>query len=529
MELVVQRLNVLVVEDNDGDARLLQEALREAAPTPVTMSRTTSLKAARDYLAVQTPDAILLDLHLPDSQGLDTLRRLAQETPRTPIIVLTGLNDESVAAQALREGAQDYLLKGELETRLLLRAIRYAMERKENAVVLRDVQEQLLQAQRMEAVGRLAGGIAHDFNNLLTVIQGYARLLLDTLPAHNATRHDISAIAQAADRAARLTQQLLAYSRKQVLQMRVLDLDVVVKGMAQLLQRTLTETITLSVSAAPDLGQVEADASQIEQVVVNLAVNARDAMPAGGRLMIACENIVIDSAWVKRHPEVQPGAYVQLAVTDTGVGMPPTVAQHVFDPFFTTKPFGQGTGLGLSTVYGIVKQHRGHIWVYSEPGHGTTFKIALPRADRPARSSDAGAPAPAAPARGTETLLLVEDETDILNMLLTYLKGLGYRVLAAPTAQQAMQLMDTHHKVIALIVCDVVLPDLSGPELYEGLRAINPDLRILFMSAYPGDAILQRGLIAADTPFIGKPFTPEALSRRIRDVLDAQQPVVPAG
>ncbi len=512
-------LGVLVIEDNDGDARLIHEALRDLPATPITLHRAITLQAGLEFLGRNLPDAVLVDLNLPDSQGLDTLRKVCALAPHTPVIVLTGLNDESMAVTALREGAQDYLSKGELDARLLLRAIRYAMERKENEALLRDVQSRLVQAQRMEAVGRLAGGIAHDFNNLLTVIQGYARLLQDSQPPESDTHRDLAAIATAADRAASLTQQLLAYSRKQVMQLRVIDLGSLVQTIEPQLRHTLRDNITLTITLAPDLGQVEADPGQIEQVVSNLTANARDAMPAGGSVMIACANVTVSDDWASRHPELRSGEYVQFSVTDTGIGMPASVVQHVFDPFFTTKPFGQGTGLGLATVYGIVKQHHGHIWVYSEPGQGTTMTVVLPRVNQAITL----APEPTAPAtRGSETLLLVEDDPETLTMLRISLKNLGYTVLTAQTAHAALQLMRHHENTVSLLVSDIVLPDLSGPELYEGLRGGRPDLKALFMSAYPGEAILQRGMITSGTPFISKPFTAAALAQRIRDVLGNQ-------
>ena len=516
-------LRVLVIEDNDGDARLLQEALRAGSATAVELERARTLTEGLARLDGPPPDAVLLDLNLPDSQGMETLRRVCTRAPRTPVIVLTGLHDESAAIEALRQGAQDYLLKSELDERLLPRAIRYARERKETEVLLRDMQDQLLQSQRMESVGRLAGGIAHDFNNMMTVIQGYARMMLETLPNDSVHRNDVEAIATAADRAVTLTRQLLAYSRKQVMQLRVINAGELLHAIEDTLRRLLRPDMILTLTSPPDLGQVEADPSQIEQVILNLAANARDAMPKGGNLTISCSNITLDAPWAQRHFALRPGEYVQIAVTDTGAGMTDDIAQKIFDPFFTTKPFGEGTGLGLATVYGIIRQHNGHVWVYSEPGHGTTMKVVLPRLNR-GMSSRASAAAPQATSAGSETLLLVEDEPEILTMLGKSLQGLGYTVLTAGNGRAALTLMQQHSHAVSLLITDIVLPDLAGPELAEGLRGIQPTLHVLFMSAYPGDAVVARGLIAPDAPFICKPFTPEALARRVRDVLSAGPP-----
>ncbi len=515
------RVRVLVVEDNDGDARLIAEALRDARAPAVDLDRRTSLAACTDYLQSFAPDAILLDLHLPDGDGLPLLCAVNRLAPHTPVLILTGqVDDGATASLALREGAQDFLLKDEFDTPILMRAIRYAMERKENESRLRDVQEQLLQAQRMEAIGRLAGGIAHDFNNLLTIVQGYARLMQETTPADHPHTQDLNAIIAAADRATTLTKQLLAYSRKQVMQMRVVDLATIVQSMEDLLRRTLGEDVTLLFRRDETPGLVEIDPRQFEQVILNLAVNSRDAMPRGGQLRLECRAVTLAEPDVRQHPEVRPGDYIRLEVADTGTGMEESVLNHIFDPFFTTKPFGKGTGLGLSIVYGIVKQSRGHVWAESKPDHGTSIFILLPRVDRITVSPSIPNNSPVT--GGHESILLVEDEQEILDLLRTSLERLGYHIRVARSGREAMRLMNAATDSPDLAIMDIVLPDLSGPELFEGLRAVKPDLLALFMSAYQGDTITARGILPPDSLFISKPFTPDDLARRIRDALDHQ-------
>ncbi|HEX4633868.1 MAG TPA: response regulator [Gemmatimonadales bacterium] len=383
----------------------------------------------------------------------------------------------------------------------------------------RSLELQLLQAQKMEAVGRLAGGVAHDFNNVLTGILGYAGLLLEGLPTLSPLRPDIEEIKKAADRAAGLTRQLLAFSRRQTLEMRVLDLTTLVADMDKLLRRILGEDIDVVTTLAPGLGPVRADASQLEQVLVNLAVNSRDAMPEGGKLTIETRDVELDNSYVRGHAPVEPGRYVMLAVTDTGTGMSAETVSHVFEPFFTTKEAGKGTGLGLATVYGIVKQCGGYVWCYSEPGQGTTFKVYLPRVDAPVD------PAPtrtARPAQGWETILLVEDEAPLRKLARRVLERYGYTVLEAGTADEAAGLAGAHPGPIHLLLTDVVLPGVSGRRLADDLLLRRSETRALFMSGYTEDAIVHRGVLAANTAFLHKPFTAEGLVQKVRSVLDAR-------
>jgi signal transduction histidine kinase/DNA-binding response OmpR family regulator len=383
------------------------------------------------------------------------------------------------------------------------------IERRRNAEALERAEEQLRQSQKMEAVGRLAGGIAHDFNNLLTVIGGHAQLLLEELPPDTAARREVETIANAADRAATLTAGLLAFSRKQVVHPRVMALDQLLRSMSGLLRRMLGENITVSVRSASDVGHVHVDPGQMEQVVMNLAVNARDAMPQGGRLTLSLENVTLEAAPGETVP---PGAYVLLAVSDTGVGMTAETRARAFEPFYTTKPAGKGTGLGLSTVYGIVTQSRGDIRIESEPGHGTTFRIYLPRVDGPAE------PTPVTDATslpvGTETVLLVEDEEAVRRLAATALRRLGYTVLEAADAARALAIFEEQRGAVDLVVTDVVMPGMSGPALAERLRGIQPAVRVLFVSGYAEEA-------PEGPAFLAKPYTGASLAQRVRALLDA--------
>jgi len=390
-------------------------------------------------------------------------------------------------------------------------------------VVVRDIterrrlEEQLRQAQKMEAIGRLAGGIAHDFNNLLTAINGYADLLLNTLNANDPARHEVEAILKAGRRAARLTQQLLAFSRKQVLEMRVLNPSTLLDDLARMLRRIIGEDIELVVVPDPNAGNVRVDPAQMEQVIVNLAVNARDAMPQGGRLTLEVTNVELDSSYTQEHAEVLPGPYVCLTVTDTGTGISPQIRSHLFEPFFTTKE--SGTGLGLATIYGIVKQLEGHIEVYSEVGRGTSFKIYLPRVDEPAATIESSS-SPVAWPRGTETLLVVEDNDMVRNLAVRILIAQGYEVLEAARADAALQMAQRYKGRIHLLLTDVVMPQISGRALMKQMRQLRPEMRVLYMSGYTDNVIAQHGVLEPGTPFIQKPFTPQALTQKVRTVLD---------
>ena len=379
----------------------------------------------------------------------------------------------------------------------------------------------LRQSQRLESVGRLAGGVAHDFNNLLTAIFGYADLLAEELPADSPGREDVQEIRTAATRAAELTHQLLAFSRQQVLQPVVLNLNDVVENLDKMLTRLIGADVELEAHLAPDLGNVRADVGQLEQVIVNLAVNARDAMPAGGRLTVETANADLGEGYAEAHRPVVPGRYIMLAVSDTGTGMDAVTKSRLFEPFFTTKVPGKGTGLGLATVYGIVKQSGGYIWVYSELDHGTTFKVYLPLVEAPAETVRAPVATTGSPG-GTETVLLAEDDEMLRPLARELLAKLGYRVLEAPDAATALATARAHPGEIHLLISDVVMPGENGVQLARQLMADRPRLRVLYISGYTDEAVVRHGLLAPGLNFLQKPFTPDVLARKVRDVLDAQ-------
>jgi len=388
------------------------------------------------------------------------------------------------------------------------------------------LQEQLRQSQKMEAIGRLAGGIAHDFNNLLTVIKGYSQLSLVEIKEGDPLKLNIEEIRRAADRAADLTRQLLAFSRRQIMEMKVLDLNDLLKNLDKMLRRVIGEDIELVTLLAEDLGRVKTDPGQTEQVVMNLSVNARDAMPEGGKLTIETANVDLDDAYARNHVAVTPGRFVMISVSDTGVGMTPEVRDRVFEPFFTAKEKGKGTGLGLSTVYGIVKQSSGNIWVYSEPGKGTTFKIYLPRVDEPLEKLGERVGVKEIP-RGTETILVVEDEEEVRKLAVRILERQGYKVLEASQGLDAFIIAEEYEDLIHLLVTDVVMPKISGRELGERMASIRPEIKVLYMSGYTDNAIVHHGVLGEGIKFIQKPFTVEGLARKVREVLDKDlKPVV---
>jgi two-component system cell cycle sensor histidine kinase/response regulator CckA len=760
-------ISVLLVEDNPGDARLLREAVKDAEGIRIHLTHDATLQKGLLRVGRERFDVIMLDLSLPDADGIETLLRMHAQAPTVPIVVLTGLDDEALAVRAVREGAQDYLVKGQVTSQLLVRAMRYATERKravddlqrseeyfrsliENALdiitvldddgtiryaspsmervlgfsagtltgenmltklhpedqcmlqqklqfgrqnagvaqsfefrirhsdgewrvleaigkrfhatspvngfvlnsrdvternraeetlrnvneTLREVnetlravietsplaiysldpsgnvknwnpaaerilgysaeevlnrplpnmysengypldlnaspggellpayegpcrrkdgltaevsvwntpltdasgsatgmlaivadnterkklEEQFRQSQKMEAVGRLAGGVAHDFNNLLTVITGYCQMLLDRLEPSDPLSADMSQVLKAADRATTLTKQLLAFSRQQIVQPKVVDLNTLITDMDHILKRLVGEDIDLHFTPSPSPVKVKVDPGQLEQVVVNLVVNARDAMPRGGRLTIATRHASIGPDAERPHSDLNPGAYAVLSVTDSGSGMDARIKTHLFEPFFTTKEKGRGTGLGLSTSYGIVKQNQGEIVVDSEPGRGSLFRIYLPAVQDPV---DAGRVQPAVreTPRGTETVLVVEDEDGVRKVLIEMLKHQGYNVLTANCGHSAVDLYRDFQEPIHLLITDVVMPKMSGRELADHLRHLRPGMRVLFVSGYTDSAIVHHGVLDPGTHFLQKPFTPDALAEKVRQVL----------
>lgn len=386
----------------------------------------------------------------------------------------------------------------------------------------KQLEERLRQGQKMEAVGQLAGGIAHDFNNLLTVISGYCQLLISRNAIEENYRYMVNEVTRAVERSASLTRQLLAFSRRQVLEPRVLSLNSLVTDLEKMLRRLIGEDVSLTTALAPALPNVFVDPGQVEQVVMNLVVNARDAMPRGGQLTIGTSVVELDDSFTHLHPDSRGGRFVLLSVSDNGEGMPPDVMARIFEPFFTTKGPGKGTGLGLATVYGIVQQSNGFIGVYSEPGIGTTFKVYLPLADSPG-STPVLSTGPAGEPRGLETILLVEDEDAVRRLTLEILSGLGYNVLTAANGAEAIDAGTSYSGAIHLLLTDIVMPGFSGRELAEWIVSARPGTRVLFMSGYTDDDVIRHGVLSHETQFLGKPFTPSTLARKVREALDVPE------
>jgi PAS domain S-box-containing protein len=409
------------------------------------------------------------------------------------------------------------IYRGEIVSLVYLRDITERKRTEEEKVIL---QEQLRQSQKMEAIGQLAGGIAHDFNNLLTVIKGYCQFSLPELKKDDPLRENILEIDSAADRAANLTRQILAFSRRQVMEMQVLDVNTLLRDLDKMLRRVIGEDIELVTLLAADLGRIKTDPGQIEQVVMNLAVNARDAMPNGGKLTIETANVELDQAYARSHISVVAGRYVMFSVSDTGVGMTPNVRDRIFEPFFTTKEKGKGTGLGLSTVYGIVKQSDGNIWVYSEPGHGTTFKIYLPRVDEPLEEARKGMVKDGLPL-GKETILLVEDEQEVRRLTAKILEKQGYEVLEASNGDEAFAIGAKWKNPIHLLLTDVIMPGMSGCQLVDQFSTVYQDIKVLYMSGYTDSAIVHHGVLEEGSNYLQKPFTPNTLACKVRQVLDS--------
>jgi two-component system cell cycle sensor histidine kinase/response regulator CckA len=621
-----ESLRVLVVDDDAQMLRTITDILRaHGYATTSAPSGTEALRLAAD---AENPHAIaLVDLSLPDIDGIDLVSRLRALSDLTEVVILTGNASVDSAVRAMREESYDYLIKpvqpdhllatlgragersqrrraeaGRQESEDRLRRIfdhvsdalfiaddtghivdanpaacaltglsleemrevsletvlpesangtgtqrslssdtgQAANAARQNRVLqidsaafapgvlvytVRDLtnqsrlEEQLAQSQKMDAVGQLAGGVAHDFNNLLTVIMSYSTLLLSDFEENDPRREDVQEISNAATRAAGLTSQLLAFSRKQLMEPRVISVNTVVSGIEKLLRRLLGEDVELATTLEPELYLINADPGQLEQVLINLAVNARDAMPDGGRLHITTSNTELSTDHSDRRLSAAPGKYVMVAVSDTGTGMTREVQQRVFEPFFTTKVQGKGTGLGLSTVYGIVKQSGGDVWIYSEPGVGTTFKVYFPRVAEGEEAAPVREDAHAATG-GNETVLIVEDDASLRALSARILEGKGYTVLLARNGLEALAIAGGHDGIIDLVASDVVMPKMNGRPLVEKLLESRKGMSVLFMSGYTDDEVMRRGVIDGRTAFLQKPFTPAQFAKKVRDVLD---------
>ena len=494
-------LRALIVEDSPNDAELLIHALTGGG-YDLTCERVETADDMRAALAREPWDIVLSDYSLPTFSGPDALRITQAMECDVPFIIVSGTIGEETAVSALKAGAHDFLVKGRLARLVpaIERELRDAGSRRER----KQLEEQLNHAQKMEAIGELAGSVAHDFNNVLTAILGFCELALGGVAISAPERPDLIEIQKAGERAASLTRQLLAFSRRQVIQAKVHDLNALVAGVEPMLRRLLFENIDLNVALSPHIGLIKIDATQLEQILVNLVVNARDAMPRGGTLTIETSNPAQDDR-------------VVLSVSDTGAGMNEAIRARIFQPFFTTKGVG-GTGLGLATVQRIVTQCGGVIEVTSEPGRGTTFGIGFPRT-----TEGALAPEPtmsAGESKGSETVLVAEDDAAVRLLARLSLQRSGYQVLEAGNSQEALAIAQEYRSRIHLLLSDVIMPESAGAPLIDRLRSSRPDLRVLYMSGYNDDAIIHHGVLDEGIAFLPKPFTPHALAQKVREVLD---------
>ena len=617
MGIDVNSLGVLLVEDNPGDADLVREWLDQENVYRFTLTPVTTLHEAQFSLRSSIYDAVLLDLSLPDSQGIETLSSLRESCETVPILVFSGSSSDENRLAAYRAGAQDFIPKSEGVGQLLARAILYAVERyrtqsqqhylervmaanpdavlvvdgggtvqfvndsavalfgrtrndlvgvplafdlgvaglKEveivrgnetrtgevrvanvewqrdpaSLVIIRDrtdfkrIEAQLRQAQKMEAIGRLAGGIAHDFNNLLTVINGYVEVLSESTSLAPDELEMLECVQQAGVRAAGLTSQLLAFGRRSIVATTDVDLRDTISRLETFLRRIIGEDIELHVSLSVNTGCVLADQTQIEQIIMNLAVNARDAMKPGGILSIETDRIHIDDEYVKNWQdleELKHGSYARISISDTGAGMDSDTIAKIFEPFFTTKEFGKGTGLGLATVYGIVKQMEGDITCYSEVGMGTRFTVYLPTKLGEGVNLPESAKIDIGSCHGTETILLVEDDDVVRQFIVRSLHKLGYEVLEATDGTEALEIASRYERTIQLLLADIVMPKLGGADLASRLIQYHPEARVLYISGYTDDAIIRHGIFSSRVNFLQKPFTPTVLAAKLRQILE---------
>ena len=520
-------LRLLHLEDDPVDAELITTTLIEGN-IPCQSQLVDTRQAFVAALKEGRMDLILADYSIPGFDGMTALTLARQHCPDVPFLFVSATIGEELAIDAMHQGATDYVLKQRLgrlvpSVQRALRELDDRAERKRAEEALRQSEKQFRQSQKMEAVGRLAGGIAHDFNNLLTVIVGYSQVLSTELGPQHPLRGKVDETLRAGERAAMLIRQLLTFSRKQSLDPKILSLNTAVTSLESLLRRLIGEDIQLVSKLVSTNGRLRADQAQLEQVLVNLIVNARDAMPKGGMLTIETAQVELTRSPVYHITPLLPGPYVRLSVGDTGCGMDRQTQSHIFEPFFTTKGEGKGSGLGLSTVFGIVTQCGGAIDVTSRVGHGTRFDLYFPSIE-----SDILTTAPpqflGQPQRGTETILLVEDEPSVRMLVRDELRKLGYRVIEAKNGVEACLLATQQAGSLQLLLTDVVMPGMGGRELAQHLSVIKPDLRILFISGYMDDVGIMAGQKEGMSSFLQKPFTPEVLARAVRTLLDASTP-----
>lgn len=515
-----QTLNVLLIEDHEPDARLIHEMLQDTemnGPNGVyyQINWTQSLQSGLDQLGNTQCDVCLLDLSLPDSTGLETFRKAGNKEPELPIIVLSGLDDRSIAIQAVSEGAQDYLVKGHVDGNLLKRAMHYAIERKRIQIENERIQEQLHQSQKMEAIGTLAGGIAHDFNNLMTAIQGFTDVIMMKTNESDPTFRALKQIRFAASSAADLTRQMLLFSRRHPTKYQILNMNKVVDDLLVMLHRIIGEDIEIQTALDQELSAIRADKGTVEQVILNLTVNARDAMPEGGTICMTTENVQFSEAFCKDKPEFRAGSFIRLRISDTGSGIPDDVLEHIFEPFFSSKGIGRGTGLGLSVVYGIVKQHEGWMDLRTEIGQGTTFDIYLPAVAQEVLEDEKPFSIDSVQGEG-KRILLVEDSEGVREFGLLALRENGYQVTAATNVDEAIRAFDQADGAFDLIITDVVLPDRTGLDLIEYVLNKKSSQNVLISSGYTDYKSQWPLIVEKGYPFLQKPYAFEELLRAVK-------------
>jgi len=517
-------VRILLVDDDPQAAALIDIALADA-PFERVIEVATTLSRGITRVEDDVHDIYLIDQQLPDGTGIELIRRARAGVTSKPFILLTGYGSGDIDREASLAGAADYVEKHMVAAQLE-RSIRYTLRNWQAARMLHDREEQLRQAQKMEAIGRLAGGVAHDFNNLLTAIIGYADLIserLDSSDPSSSIAREVAEIRNAADRASGLTRQLLAFSRKQFLNPTILNLNDTASGLLQMLPRVIGDHIRTTAQLGDDLARVKADPSQMEQVFLNLVLNARDAMPMGGQLTIRTANVDLDEELLGAESlSIPPGRYAMLSIGDTGTGMDAATRDRAFEPFFTTKPKGKGTGFGLATVYGIIDQSGGAIYLDTAPGRGTTVRIYLPATEATPEPRKPELP-PATADGGTETILVVEDNDSVRGLAVKALRRRGYTVFEARSGEEAIDWALASGIKPHLLVTDVVMPGLSGPNLAARLSKLNPALRVLYVSGYTDDASALHGANHGDVPFLQKPFTPSILAQRIRSILESPE------
>ena len=522
-DVTTKPLRVLIADDSENDVLILLHTLRKAG-YQLVYERVWTAPAMKAALQRQAWDIVIADYEMPGFGGFEALQLVKENGRDLPFILVSAVVSEETAVAAMKAGAHDYIMKRKL-ARLgpaIERELREAQTRearKTAEAALRLSEAQLRQAQKIEAVGRLAAGVAHDFNNILTTITGHSELLLRQLASDDPRRKHAEQIEKSAYLAAALTRQLLIFNRKQVIKPRVLNPNTVVLDVQKMLRRLIGEDVEFCTGLDPAAGNIKADPGQLEQIIMNLSVNARDAMLTGGKLTVTTANTTLDENYVKNFPDLSAGDYVMLAIADTGTGMSEEVKAHLFEPFFTTKPAGKGTGLGLATCFGIVKQNLGHISVYSELGRGTTFKIYFPRVQSALESARIRTK-PAEVAGGVETVLLIEDEPAVREVAAFTLREKGYTVYEAVNGEEGLRTARQHDGKIDLVLTDVVMPVMGGKEMADALRASHPDTKVLFTSGYSEDAIGHHGVLRPGIDFLQKPYMSATLARKVREVLD---------